>query len=148
MEVAILQAAVDRQRELLGPALLALDVCDLDSGLTLAGHSSRPDVAALFSEVTATIVRALADSGSAALGGRYVIDLEGDQALVVIEHGEQLQTSLLIDRSLIDTAVVLEQAVPQLLADYDAIDFGWPPAGRRRAGVLAGEPVLGAHLRD
>jgi hypothetical protein len=78
------------------PGIIATDIWDVATGLSLAGYNEQPIAVALFNDLTSTLERVLAQSGFPRLKRYYVLDLEGATG-VVIMHGSDIRQGILFD---------------------------------------------------
>jgi hypothetical protein len=78
------------------PGLIATDIWDVATGLSLAGYNEQPTAVALFNDLTTALETALAKSGFPKLRRYYVIELEKATAVVII-HGADIRQGILFD---------------------------------------------------
>jgi hypothetical protein len=114
-DVAKLEKVVEDLRALLKDGLLATDISDRASGLSLAGHNSQPAAVALFGRVTEELVEALSGSGFPGLGRFYMLDLEGDHTVVLIRHGDDLLQGILMASKKVNMGILFSIAIPRAL---------------------------------
>jgi hypothetical protein len=98
----------------LGEALVAADIWQKDVGQAIVGHNSQPKATALFNEVTRYLVKTLAGSGFPGLGNYYIINLEKNLLVVVLNSGD-LQMGMLVDTSKATIGILITIAVPNAL---------------------------------
>ncbi len=120
IDLPLLETAVSRAVEALGDGLVALDIWERETGLTLAGANSHPTAAALINKVTDDLVLALYDSGFPDLQRYFVVDLRDARSLVVVVHSRDVLSGLLLDSARTSLGFVLGVVMPQLLADVAA----------------------------
>lgn len=117
IDFAALTTAVQRVRAELLTGLIAIDIADRQTGLSLASYNSQPTATALFAKVTRDLSRTLSDAGFAAIRRYYLVELEENRVVVVLRHGESLQTTMLLDSEKARLGWALGMVVPQLIDD-------------------------------
>lgn len=119
IDFTALNKAVDKVRSELLNGLIAIDITDRQTGLSVAAYNSQPTASALFTKVTRDLTRTLADAGYSPIRRYYLVELEEDRVVVVLRHGDALQTCLLLDSTKASLGWALGMVVPQLLEDVD-----------------------------
>lgn len=114
MDVRILESAVQELRNTLRDGLLATDIWEREAGLSLAGINTQPVAVALFTRITQDLEGALTDSRFPALHRYFLLDMEGNHTVVVINHGKLLQ-GLLIDNKRANLGILISVAIPKML---------------------------------
>jgi hypothetical protein len=114
MDPKILEAAVQDLRNLLRDGLVATDIWDRATGLSLAGYNQQPVAVALFTRVTTEIESALADSNFPSLGRYYTMDMENNHTAVVVNHGSLLQ-GMLVDNKRSNLGILIAVAIPRMI---------------------------------
>jgi hypothetical protein len=114
MDPKILEAAVQDLRNLLRDGLVATDIWDRSTGLSLAGYNHQPVAVALFTRVTTEIEGSLADSNFPPLGRYYTMDMENNHTAVVVNHGPLLQ-GMLVDNKRANLGILIAVAIPRML---------------------------------
>jgi hypothetical protein len=109
-----LDAAVQDLRNVLRDGLMATDIWDRADGLSLAGFNQQPVAVALFTRITQELETSLADSNFPPLGRYYLLDMEGNHTVVVINHGSILQ-GILADNKRANLGIVVSVAIPRML---------------------------------
>lgn len=120
IDLPLLEIAVSRAVDALGDGLVALDIWERETGLTLAGANSNPTAAALINKVTDDLALALYDSGFPDLQRYFVVDLRDARSLVVVVHSRDVLSGMLLDSARTSLGFVLGVVMPQLLADVAA----------------------------
>lgn len=115
MNTKKLSLAVENFRDRLGPGLIACDVWGED-GFSLAGHNSQPEASALFSDMTARLIKLLTDANFPSLGRYYMIEL-ADKKLVCIMLYQKHQWGSLIDLEKTNLGMLISVALPKALED-------------------------------
>lgn len=113
-DIKILEGAVTDLRNVLRDGLLATDIWDRSTGLSLAGHNQQPVAVALFTRITEELESSLRDSNFPPLARYYLLDMEGNHTVVVINHGPLLQ-GILVDNKRANLGILISVAVPKML---------------------------------
>ena len=113
MNVKKLEASIQILKDDLGAGLLRCDVWKTGSGQAIAGINGNPKGVALFEEVTADIVKSLANGGYPKLNDFYLIDLNSHEMLVVV-MAEGYQWSIEIDKEKTNMGLLLSVAIPDV----------------------------------
>lgn len=116
INVEKLDKAVQDLKSMLKDGLLATDIWDRSSGLSLAGFNPQPAAVALFTDMTNTLAGALSESGFPGLKRYYFLDLEGDHTVMIIRHGPDLLQGLLLNSQIVNLGTLLAIAMPKMLA--------------------------------
>ncbi len=107
-----LESVIADLRELLGDGLLATDIWDRSTGLSLASYASHPAVSALLNQLTTETVEALRRAGLPGLNRYYMLDLERDTTVVVILHDTDILQALLVRPATENRGVLFAMAMP------------------------------------
>jgi hypothetical protein len=110
----LLEAAVQDLRNILREGLIATDIWNRTAGLSLAGFNQQPVAVALFTRITEEFHGSLRDSNFPALARYYLLDLESNHTVVVINHGSLLQ-GLLIDTKRANLGILISVAIPRMI---------------------------------
>jgi hypothetical protein len=113
MDTKILEAAVQDLRGILRDGLIATDIWDRATGLSLAGYNQQPVAVALFTRITDELDTSLRDSNFPALARYYLLDMEGNHTVAVINHGPLLQ-GLLVDNKRANLGILISVAIPRM----------------------------------
>src|SRR5690606_18293657 len=114
IDVKTLESAVQDLRNVLRDGLVATDIWDRASGLSIAGFNQQPVAVALFTRITTEMESSLTDSQFPGLGRYYLIDMEGNHTVVVVNHGELLQ-GMLVDNKRANLGLLISVAIPRML---------------------------------
>jgi hypothetical protein len=114
MDTRLLETAVVELKNILRDGLLATDIWDRASGLSLAGHNQQPVAVALFTRITQDIDSTLGDASFPRLAKYYMLDLDGNHTIVVMNHGELLQ-GVLVDNKRANLGLLLSVAIPKMI---------------------------------
>ena len=114
-----LETAVQDLKNMLKDGLLATDIWDRSTGLSLAGHNPRPAAVALFSETPNTLINTLSDAGFPGLKRYFFLDLEGDHVVMIIRHGTDLLQGILMNSQKVNLGLLLSVALPKMLTSVE-----------------------------
>lgn len=109
-----IELAVQDLRNVLRDGLVATDIWDRASGLSLAGFNQQPVAVALFTRITGEMESSLADAQFPPLGRYYLLDMEGNHTVVVVNHGDLLQ-GMLVDNKRANLGLLISVAIPRMM---------------------------------
>ena len=115
VNVVQLEEAVNQLRTLLKDGLLATDIWDRSTGLSLAGFNAQPAAVALFTQVTSDLGSALRNSVFPSLARYYLLDLEGHATVMIIRHGDDLLQGMLLNNQRANLGLLISVALPRML---------------------------------
>lgn len=118
MNIKKLNNAVNVLKEDLGEALIACDIWPTGTGQSIAGYNSQPKATALFEQVTEHIIKTLSSSDFPGLNKFYLIDLEEDSMIIVLEF-EKYQWSILLNSKKVQLGLLLNVVVPDVRAAFE-----------------------------
>lgn len=113
VDIAQLEDTVTEIKGLLRDGLIATDVWDIATGLSLAGHNPQPEATALFNLLTQEMQRTLRGSGFPGLDRYYILDLEQSNIVVCQLHGEDMMSGMLLDANRTNLGVLVSVAIPR-----------------------------------
>ena len=120
VELSQLDSAVSELQAQLCDGLVAADILDLTSGISLAGFNANPAATAMFPLMADQINKMLEGIAYPELNRFFLLDLHSDHSLVVVRSGDDLLATLLIDNTKTTLGVLLGVAIPRALANIDA----------------------------
>jgi len=112
MNVKKLNHAIEVLKEDLGNALVACDIWLTGTGQSIAGFNSNPQATALFERVTEFINKALKGAGFPGLKNYYMLELEGDNVVIVMQLKGGYQWGMLVDGKKVQLGLLLNIALP------------------------------------
>ncbi|GAB1391591.1 MAG: hypothetical protein AMXMBFR78_21050 [Rubrivivax sp.] len=115
VDIAKLEQLVVDLRTLVKEGLLATDIWDRATGLSLAGYNAQPAAVALFNQLTEEIGSTLGGAGFPNLGRYYLLELEGDNAVVILQHGADLLQGMLLNAKKVNMGILFSIAIPKSL---------------------------------
>ncbi|MDR2837740.1 MAG: hypothetical protein LBV49_04100 [Azonexus sp.] len=115
VDVSKLEQTIEGLQAVLKDGLIATDIWDHVTGLSLAGYNPNPAAVALFNQLTMEISDTLGGSGFPKLNRYYILDLDGDNMVVIIRHGEDLLQGMLLTSKKINMGVLFSIAIPKML---------------------------------
>lgn len=114
IDTKLLDLAVQDLRNVLRDGLVATDIWDRTDGLALAGFNQQPVAVALFTRITTELESSLADSNFPPLSRYYLLDMEGNHTVAVINHGSLLQ-GMLVDNKRANLGILISVAIPRMI---------------------------------
>jgi hypothetical protein len=114
IDTKILDSAVQDLRNVLRDGLVATDIWDRTAGLSLAGFNQQPVAVALFTRITTELESSLTDSNFPPLARYYLLDMEGNHTVAVVNHGQLLQ-GILVDNKRANLGILISVAIPRML---------------------------------
>lgn len=114
IDTKLLDLAVQDLRNVLRDGLVATDIWDRTDGLSLAGFNQQPVAVALFTRITTELETSLADSSFPPLARFYLLDMEGNHTVAVVNHGSLLQ-GMLVDNKRANLGILISVAIPRML---------------------------------
>lgn len=114
-----LEATVLELKNTLKEGLLATDIWDKSTGLSLAGFNTQPAAVALFTEMTGMLTSTLSDSGFPGLKRYYLLDMEGDHMVMTIRHGNDMLQGILMNSVKVNLGMLLSVALPKMLSGVE-----------------------------
>jgi hypothetical protein len=135
IDVAKLEETVATTKSLLKDGLLATDIWDTSTGLSLAGHNTQPEASALFNMLTTEIQRTLTESGFPGLSRYYILDCADQHMAVIQMHGNDLMSGMLLHSGQVNLGVLVSVAIPRYAQGVaDARTVSSRPANREFFG--------------
>jgi hypothetical protein len=114
IDTKLLDLAVQDLRNVLRDGLIATDIWDRTDGLALAGFNQQPVAVALFTRITSELESSLADSNFPPLARYYLLDMEGNHTVAMINHGSLLQ-GVLVDNKRANLGILISVAIPRMI---------------------------------
>jgi len=112
MDVQKLKNAIEILRSEADGGLIACDIWPTGSGQSIAGYNSQPKASALFEKMTQFTTKALDSAGFPMLDKYYMLDLEGDNLVIVLQFKEGYQWGILVDASKASLGLLLNVSIP------------------------------------
>lgn len=116
-----LQEFWPQQKKMLRDALVAGDLWDRSTGLSLIGYNDIPHATALFTRMTEEINQTLESSGFPEIGRYYVLNLEEDRLFVIVCHGSDLLQGMLLDPKHLNMGILFNVVIPKAQAAIQAM---------------------------
>ncbi|MEZ5096277.1 MAG: hypothetical protein R2731_09200 [Nocardioides sp.] len=120
IDIAALDQCVADVQKILKEGLIATDIWDKDTGLSLAGYNPQPEATALFNQLTNEMQQTLSGSGFPGLNRYYLLDLEGANTVVCQRHGEDLMSGMLLDAEKVNLGILVSVVIPKYAAGVAA----------------------------
>ena len=114
IDTKVLDLAVTDLRNVLRDGLIATDIWERTAGLSLAGYNQQPVAVALFTRITTELESSLTVSTFPPLARYYLLDMEGNHTVAVVNHGPLLQ-GILVDNKRANLGILISVAIPRML---------------------------------
>lgn len=102
-------------------AVLSINIWNPSTGLIIADWQGNPTSVALLTQLIGDLQTTLTDANMPAMKEDYLyMDLQDNQALVVINHGDDLMQGWLVDSAKISPGILLGMAVPNAMVNIAA----------------------------
>ena len=112
-----LKNCIDYAKEELGEGLVSSDIFSNDGLPVVDGHNTNPKSAALFSNITDYIRKAVVSSNFPDLGDYYLVNLEDDRLVIVLLAGD-FQWEMLIDHRKIKLGYLFSIFFPEAIKRF------------------------------
>ena len=113
IDITKLEETVAQTKSLLKDGLLATDIWDKETGLSLAGVNPQPEATALFNVLTIEMQNTLTGSGFPGLSRYYILDLQDSNMVVVQRHRDDLMSGMLLDARQTNLGILVSVAIPR-----------------------------------
>lgn len=120
VDPSLLDRAISDLSAHLRDGLVAADILDLTTGVSLAGFNANPQASALFALMTEQVNRMLEGIMYPGLHRYLLLDLHSDHTAVVLFSGEDLLAMVLVDNTKTTLGILLAVAIPRALATLAA----------------------------
>lgn len=124
IDIDALEKVVGEAKTILKDGLQASDIWDRESGLSLAGHNPQAEAVALFNQLTSEMSSTLEGSGFPGLNRYYLLDLEGNNTVVVQKHGDDLMSGMLLDATKVNLGILVSVVIPKYARGIEAARNG------------------------
>lgn len=114
-----LERAVSDLQSQLRDGLVAADILDLTTGISLVSFNANPQSSALFTLMTEQINKMLEGIMYPGLNRYFLLDLHSDHSAVVVRSGEDMLLVMLIDNTRTTLGILLSVAIPKALATLE-----------------------------
>jgi len=108
-----LNKAIEKLKTDLDTGLLAVDIWDNKTGLSLASYNYNDRYSAIFGRIMNEIDRGLKDLGFPEFGEYQIIDLEMGSMLVFVKAKDKLFASCLLDKTKIQLGYLIAITLPE-----------------------------------
>jgi hypothetical protein len=120
IDVNLLEQTVKEAKETLREGLVATDIWDRETGLSLAGFNPQPEAVALFNQLTNEMASTLAGSNFPGLNRYFLLDLDGGNTVVCQKHGDDLMSGMLLDAAKVNLGILVSIVIPKYAAGVAA----------------------------
>lgn len=115
LDIEALDTHLAEIRGLLKDGLLSASIWARETGLSLVDYQPSHVSIALFNRLTDEIHSTLSGAGFPGLRRYYYIDLEDNQSVLILCHGNDLMEGLIMDSKRTNLGILLSVAVPKAL---------------------------------
>lgn len=120
VDIDVLQESWTEQQKFLKDGLIAGDIWDRSTGLSISGMNSMPEAVAMFNRLTEELKDTLSGSGFPDLNRYFILNLEEDKLFVIICHADDLLQGMLLNPKKVNMGILFTVAVPKALAKVES----------------------------
>lgn len=113
MDLKKIKEAIDSLKEDLGTGLVACDIWKSGTGQAIVSFNPQPKATALFDNFTSQLQKMLKDAEFPGLSEFYMLDVEGDAQVLVLQFKE-LQLGMLINKLNTNMGILFSIAIPNV----------------------------------
>lgn len=115
MDITKLNKAMEELKEVSNGGAVACDIYTARDGQSIGGYNSNPVASAMFNQITANISATMKQSGMPPLGKYYIVELEGNMAIVIINLGDY-QWGMAVNTKLCSLGLMINIVIPHVTA--------------------------------
>ncbi|MBN1548627.1 MAG: hypothetical protein JW902_18405 [Syntrophaceae bacterium] len=115
MDISKLNNAMDELKEYSNGGAFTSDIYATHDGQSIVAFNSNPVASAMFNQITQYIATTMKESGMPALGKYYIIELQGNIYVVVINLGEY-QWGMAVDTKICSLGMMINVVIPHITA--------------------------------
>jgi len=115
MDISKLNQAMEELKEYSNGGALASDIYTTRDGQSIASFNSNPVASAMFNQITQYITTTMQESGLPSMGKYYIIELEGNKAIVVLNLGDY-QWGMAVDTKICSLGLMINIVIPHITA--------------------------------
>ncbi|NPB04223.1 MAG: hypothetical protein GXO39_07415 [Thermotogae bacterium] len=119
LNVAKLQEVFENFKTMMEGGLIAADIFDKRNLVPLIGYNSNPVACALFGKIYHFINEAARDAGFPPMNRYYLIDMQDNKAVVVVDLHEDYLLGMLVDFDRIQIGIVLNVVIPKVIREFN-----------------------------
>lgn len=101
-------------------AVLSINIWNPSTGLIVADWQGNPTSVALLTQLIGELENTLKDANMPKIKDYLYMDLKDNQALVVLDHGDDLMQGWLVDAAKVSPGILLGMAVPNAIVNIAA----------------------------
>lgn len=120
LDIDALRETWTDQKKFLKDGLIAGDIWDRSSGLSIADLNLSPEATALFNRLADELSDTLLGSGFPSLNRYFILNLEDDKLFVIVRHGDDMLQGMLLDPKKINMGILLGVSIPKALQQVQA----------------------------
>lgn len=112
-DVDVLKSILDDQKRFLRDGVTSSDIWDRRTGLSICGMNPAEELTALFNRLMDEIDSTLLNSGFPELNRYLMVNLEGTGLILVINYGDNLIQSMVLDPKKVNLGILFNVIVPK-----------------------------------
>ncbi|MDX9745402.1 MAG: hypothetical protein WCX84_06110 [Syntrophales bacterium] len=113
MDISKLNQAMEELKEYSNGGAFTSDIYTTRDGQSIASFNSNPVASAMFNQITQYIINTMKESGLPEMGKYYILELEGDKAVVVLYFGDY-QWGMAVDTKLCSLGLMINIVIPHI----------------------------------
>lgn len=120
IDLDVFKQNIEATKIALREAVLSINIWSPSTGLIIAEWQGNPTSVALLTQLIGELEETLKDANMPEIKDYIFMELEDNQNLVVIDHGDDLMQGWLVDASKVSPGILLGMAVPNAIANIAA----------------------------
>lgn len=120
IDLDVFKQNIEATKIALREAVLSINIWSPSTGLIIAEWQGNPTSVALLTQLIGELEETLKDANMPEIKDYIFMELEDNQNLVVIDHGDDLMQGWLVDASKVSPGILLGMAVPNAIANVAA----------------------------
>jgi len=113
MDISKLNKAMDELKEYSNGGAFTSDIYATRDGQSIVAFNSNPVASAMFNQITQYIATTMKESGLPALGKYYIIELQGNISVIVINLGDY-QWGMAVDTKICSLGMMINIVIPHI----------------------------------
>lgn len=124
IDLKVFEQNIDATKIALRDGILSINIWNFSTGLILAEWEGNPTATALLTQLIAELNDTFINSGQSELKAQdyLYMDLKQNQALVVINHGDDIMQGWLVDSAKANPGILLGMAIPNAITNIAAAE--------------------------
>lgn len=120
IDLDVFKHNIEATRIALREAILSINIWSPSTGLIIAEWQGNPTSVALLTQLISELEDTLRDANMPKIKDYIYMELDNNQELVVIDHGNDLMQGWLVDASKVSPGILLGMAVPNAITNIAA----------------------------